>query len=151
MPIEKKAKRRAKQRWPYVKGRTYPNGASAWMVDARTKEGGERKTFETLAEAETFAEQCRARREGEGLRAFGNADLARFGKTVQDAISFYLDYLRRQEHSVPVKDAVAKFLSNGEPRSPRYAGDLRARLSRFEGAFGERLIGSISPEEITKW
>jgi len=51
--------------------------------------------WETLEEAETYAEQCRTRRTNEGTAAFGNEELASFGKTVQDAITFYLDHLRR--------------------------------------------------------
>ena len=64
------AKRRKSQRWPYIKKRIYPNGALGWTVDARTKLGGERKTFQTLAEAETYAGQCRTRRGNEGLSSF---------------------------------------------------------------------------------
>ncbi|RYD84710.1 MAG: hypothetical protein EOP84_04740, partial [Verrucomicrobiaceae bacterium] len=99
-------KRRQKQRWPFIKKRVYPSGAVAWMVDARTKNGGERKAFETLTEAETYAEQCRVRRQNAGDGAFGNEDLAQFGKTVQDAINFYVAHLREQAKGIPVKDAV---------------------------------------------
>ena len=86
----KRTKKKAVQRWPYIKRRPYPSGLISWIVDARTKSGGERKTFATFAEAETYADGCRIRRSNEGLGAFGNEELARFGKTVQEAINFTL-------------------------------------------------------------
>ena len=55
-PKAKQAKKKEAQRWPYIKRRPYPSGLVSWIVDARTKSGGERKTFVTLAEAETYAD-----------------------------------------------------------------------------------------------
>src|SRR5205085_3329236 len=87
-------KRRSKQRWPFIKERIYAQtGAVSYRVDARTKDGGQRgiKSFPTLAEAQTYAEQCRITRDNQGSAAFGNQELASYGKTVQDAITFYLE------------------------------------------------------------
>lgn len=148
------AKRRAKQRWPYIKKRVYSSGAIGWQVDARTATGGDRRAFETLQEAETYASQCRVRRENEGASAFGNADLARYGKSVQDAINFYLAHLRRVESSKPLKEVVAAFMvekETVEKRKPRYLGDLRVRLGKFVADFGEQTIATISAEEVTEW
>lgn len=148
-----KARRREKQRWPFIKTRLYPSGAKAWIVDARTKTGGERKTFETLTEAETFAEQCRVRRTNEGTAAFGNSELARYGKTVQDAISFYLEHLRREEKSLPISDAIKELVETrkGSGQSVRYCHDLELRLGRFQRAFGARGTASVTGKELDEW
>jgi hypothetical protein len=144
---------RKKQRWPFVKVRAYASGAKGWIVDARTKTGGERKTFGTLAEADTFAEQCRIRRTNEGVAAFGNADLARFGKTVQDAIAFYLEHLQREEKSLPIADAIRELvmIRKNSGKSPRYCHDLELRLGRFQRAFGIRATAGITAKELDEW
>ncbi|MDR3403940.1 MAG: hypothetical protein P4L99_15695 [Chthoniobacter sp.] len=137
-----------KQEWPYV---TWAEREQQWKVDGRTKEGGSRRFFDTKAEAETYAQQCRVQKENNGISAFGNVELAAFGKTVHDAIAFYLGYLRRQQRSVPVKDAIAAFLDRMSGRSARYTSDLRTRLGHFETVFGDQQIGSVEPAAITDW
>src|SRR5262245_39475952 len=97
---EKTDKKQQKQLWPYVKW----SERDGWVVDARTKEGGHRKYFAKKAHAETYAQDCRAKRDGQGTALFGNAELAEFGKTPQDAIAFYLAYLRQQKTSVKVSE-----------------------------------------------
>ncbi len=123
------------------------------MVDARTKSGGERKQFATLSEAETFAEQCRARRQNERLAAFGNEELARFGKTVQDAINFYLEHLRRQEHSISVSRALTELIGvrQAAGKSKRYCHDLELRLGRFAATFGQRASAGFDTKELDEW
>jgi integrase len=153
-PKAKKPKKVRQRQWPYVRRRVYPNGSVGWIVDARTKTGGERKTFGTEQAAATFAQQCRVERENNGVASFGNAELARYGKSVHDAIAFYLAHLRKLEASRPVREIVAAFLLEKEKldkRSDRYLGDARTRLERFIEVFGDRLISSLTAEEITGW
>jgi integrase len=150
----KNAKRRQKQRWPFIRQRTYPSGKVGWLVDARTGKGGEKRVFETVTEAETWAEQQRIRRSNEGLQAFQNEDLAKYGKTVQDAVSFYLAFLRSHEGSQSVKDTIAAFIAYNtttEPKSARYLADLRNRLKRFEASFGEEKIASLTADMLNEW
>ena len=146
-------KRREKQRWPFIKKRTYSTGAVGWTVDSRTKTGGERKTFETLQEAETHAGKCRITRGNEGVGAFQNADLAKFGKTTQDAITFYLDYLRQLEKSVPLEGAIEELLALKKTagRSDRYRNDVKLRLKRLKGAFQGRTVATITTKELDAW
>jgi hypothetical protein len=47
-----KARRGKPQRWPFVTRRVDGSGAIAWVVDARTKAGGERRTFGSKTAAE---------------------------------------------------------------------------------------------------
>jgi len=146
-------KRRAKQRWPFIKKRVYLNGTVAWQVDARTKTGGERKAFGTRLEAETFADQCRARRTNEGITAFGNEELAKYGKSVQDAISFYLDHLRAQERTVPLDTAITELVESRRTggKSAEYCYGLKLRLGRFGKDFTGRSAGSLTAKEIDAW
>lgn len=146
-------KRTAKQRWPFIKKRVYPNGAIGWMVDARTATGGERRTFETQTDAETFAAQCRIRRTNEGNAAFGNEDLARYGKTVQDAVNFYLAHLRREEKSIPLSDAIAELvaLKRGSGKSVRYTHDLELRLGRLAKEYGAQPVALFDSKTLDAW
>ena len=146
-------KRREKQRWPFVNKRVYLNGTVAWQVDARTKTGGERKAFGTRQEAETFADQCRTRRTNEGVAAFGNEELARYGKSVQDAISFYLEHLRTQEQTIPLDTAIAELVESRRAggKSSEYCYGLKLRLGRFGRDFTGRSTGSVTAKEIDAW
>ena len=147
-----KPKKAAKQRWPYIRLRKYPNGATGWSVDARTANGGERRTFQTQAEAETFASHCRIQRSNEGVSSFGNAELAIYGKTIADAVRFYLEHLRRQKNSVSVSTAIAEMVkAKSAGWSKRYKRDLMYRLRRFEQEFGEQQIAGILADDIIAW
>lgn len=123
------------------------------MVDARTKSGGERRTFATQREAETFADQCRVRRENEGTVAFGDDELARYGKTVRDAVSFYLAHLRQIERSVPVATAVDELITSRRSagKSREYCDGLGIRMGRFKRDFGNATVSSISVKELDAW
>jgi integrase len=150
---KERSKRTKPQRWPFVTKRVYPSGSVAWTVDDRTKSGGERKSFGTRLAAETYAEQCRIRRENQGLAAFGNEELASFGKTVQDAINFYLEYLRQAKQSVPVKRAIAELLAarRAAGRSEVYCCGVDGRLERFAAGFGERMVEGVAAKELDEW
>ena len=149
----KKSKRRPRQRWPYIKKRIYPSGAVGWMVDARTKTGGERKSFPTEREAMTYAEHCRIQRENEGLSAFRSDALARYGKTIQDAITFYLAVLQRQEKSIPFSDAVAELvaLKRGAGKTAQYCRGLETRLGRFAKDHGSQAVALFDSKTLDAW
>src|SRR5207248_1340123 len=118
------------QEWPYIQ---FSKAENAWKVDARTKNGGSRKFFPTLGEAEAFAQQCRTQRENSGTTSFGNAELAEFGKTVQNAIEFYVAHLRAQKKSISVEEATTRLVSSRRSagRNERYCNELALRLARF--------------------
>ena len=159
------AKRRKSQRWPYIKKRIYPNGATGWTVDARTKLGGERKTFSTLAEAETYAGQCRTRRGNEGLSSFTMPEdlrveaakcmerLAPFGKTLTQAVDYFIPYLERNSRpkllAHLIQEAIAEKQKKGM-KKPTIA-EFKSRCKQLTAAFPGRESGSISTEEIETW
>lgn len=143
-------KKTLNQEWPFIR---WSEKESSWLVDARTKDGGSRKFFAKKSHAETYAQQCRAHRESHGTSAFGNAELAGFGKTVQDAISFYLAHLRQTAQSVPIAAAIGELveLRRTAGNSARYCHDLELRLGRFNLAHPGRTIASFTAKELDAW
>jgi len=138
------------QQWPYVRF-SQPEGL--WKVDARTKDGGSRKFFRTKAEAETFAQMCRVERENNGTSAFGNAELAKFGKTVQDAVNHFLIHLRQQARSISLDDAVRELISTkgSAGRTPDYCYHLGLRLGRFNREHPGRTVATFTAKELEAW
>jgi len=76
-----------------------------------------------------------------------------FGKTIDDAVGFYLKHLQTECGSVPVRQAVNELITNraSSGMSKLYLRDLKYRLGRFVSAVGERTIASITTKEIVKW
>lgn len=145
-----KAPKEKKQKWPYVR---WSERENAWLVDARTKDGGTRKFFEERACADAYARECRRQREEEGTGVFHNAELRKHGWGVQDAIKFALEHLRKQEKSEALPAAIDELiqLRASAGRSARYQRDLRLRLDRFAAAFPKRTVASITAKELDGW
>jgi integrase len=137
--------------WPVIR---FAEGEKKWMVDSRTKDGGSRRFFATKTIAQSFAQECRIARHNSGTSIFGNVELARYGKTISDAIAFYLAHLRRQESSVTVNHAIATFQeynSKNKELSKRSTKNLRVGLAQFAATFGEEQIGTIESATIAAW
>jgi len=155
MSTQKRAAKEEKGEWPFI---TYhPDRKRPWLVDSRTKGGGKegsRKFFETKREAETFAAQCRTERNNQGTSIFGNADLAKYGWTIQRAVEFALEHLRAVEKSKGVLDAMAELIASKEKkgRSTQYCKDLKNRLTRFAAGFpAPRTVATITASDIDGW
>lgn len=138
------------QQWPYIR---WSEAEKKWKVDARTKDGGSRRFFETKTEAETFAQQCRIARENSGTSMFGNAELAKYGKTVAHAIDFYLKHLRAQESSVTIEAALKELLElrKAAGRNAEYLRGMSIRLGRFARDNSGALIASIDATKLDNW
>jgi integrase len=122
------------------------------MVDARTKEGGERRFFVTKDEALGWREQQRIKRANEGHSAFDDSELRAFGWTIQQAIKFTVDHLRQTANSKPVSEAVATLVDfkRGSVGDTRLS-DIENRLARFTGAFEGKTLAQVSPDEINSF
>jgi integrase len=146
----KQQRKRRDQSWPFIRFSARDN---SWKVDARTKDGGSRRFFATRGEAETFAQQCRVKKENMGTSAFGNAELAKYGKTVQHAIEHYLAHLRSQERSITVEQAIVELLAarRSAGRNERYCKDLALRLGRFAKVYKDTTVASIDARTINAW
>jgi integrase len=121
--------------------------------------------FATRAEADVFAEARRTEIQNFGLKALGLPDSARheaqqalellqpYGKTILDAVRFYVGNLDRTAKSCTTEELLESFMwaKEGEKVSPRHLSDLRSRLGRFCKAFQGRTVSSIEASEIADW
>ena len=79
--------------------------------------------------------------------------LAPYGRTLKDALAFYLSHLRSKLSSKPVREVADALLLHRQKKgkSERYQGDLRVKLMRFEQHFRDRMIAEITSEEVEAW
>jgi integrase len=145
---KKNAKQDEKAQWPFIR---WIEGRQRWMVDARTATGGERKFYETKEEAEGAAITARIKRQNEGASAFDDAELAKYGWTIQRAIRFALEHLKTQKASVPLTDAVKALIAakRAAGRDEEYLKNrLTNNLGKLTAEFPDRTIASIGMTDI---
>jgi len=140
---------RMRKQWPQIR-KTTNHGNPVLMVDARHGGKGERKFFIIRAEAEGFAQAQRIRRMNEGASAFEDRELASFGWTIQQAIRFAVDYLKKQKASVPVESAIDSLLASkiAAGRSANYCRTLRINLRKLASEFSGRSVSTITTPEV---
>ena len=132
--------------WPFIR---WLESRQRWQVDARTKDGGERRFFMTKSQATGWAATQIIKRSNEGSSAFDDKELRTFGWSTPDAIRFALVHLRQKAHSVPVKEAVAALLEFKASRVGKIRmRDMRCHLARFVAACGEKTMAQITGDEI---
>src|SRR5436190_2369163 len=144
----------------YRHSKTHP-----WYLDLRPFNRG-RKFFKTKAEAEAERLRQITTLERHGREAVGlppgelsaiiqaRMELAKHGKTIDDAATFYLDYLERiRRCNVTVAQLATEVLDakRKDGMSATYIGDLKKRLATFCADFGERPIAGITVEELDDW
>ena len=144
----------------YRHSKTHP-----WYLDLRPFNRG-RRFFKTKAEAEAERLRQITTLERHGREAVGlspgelsaiiqaRKKLARHSKTIEDAATFYLDYLERiRRCNVTVADLAKEVLEakQKDGMSATYIGDLKKRLARFCADFGERKIAGVTVEKIDNW
>src|SRR5262249_30565676 len=110
-----------------------------------------RAFFPNRQTAQTFAQLKNNERvigETDGAKA-----LARFGKTLADAIGFYLSHLEANVRTCTFSELLAQLLpaKAADGGSVRYLKDLRYRLGQFAKGFGEKLVSEIKCDQIDDW
>lgn len=131
--------------------------------------GGERQRqryFKTKGEAEAAAEAMKIEVANLGTRAAAfitdldralimeaSEKLAPYGKTLREALDFYLAHLGRVQRSCTVADLVDDLLTlkGREKKSQRYQDDLRLKLERFSNSFEGRQVAAVTTDEISTW
>src|SRR5438093_5388180 len=131
------------KKWPMIREIQYKSGGTAHMVDGRIGGRGKRHFFETKGAAETKAQQLRVARENEGSAALKNFDerlrvealqcaekLKPFGKSLRDAVDFYMPHLQAQNRTCSVTALIDQVIQTKklDGASKRYLGDLSHRL-----------------------
>ena len=81
------------------------------------------------------------------------AILADAGLSIREAIAMALEVHERDSRSIPVSEAVSAVikLKADTSKSERHLSDLRHRLGSFKDAFGERLVSTITADEVLTW
>jgi integrase len=136
-----------------------------FVLDLRAFGKG-RKFFKTRAEAEAEALRQRTLLERHSREAVGLSQramsevitardkLAEYGKTLSDAVTFFVDHLERVRRcKITVAQLADEVLEakRKDGRSAKYLGMLRLYFKRFSQDFGNRLIADITVEEIDSW
>lgn len=116
-------------------------------------------------EAETFLSTKLIERENYGTAAMAFTERQRaeylesaeklkpFGKTIRDAVAFYLPHLQATNRTCTAVDLVAELLKvkAADGASERYLGDLRSRLGHFAADFDGKPIAEITALELDNW
>lgn len=145
--------------------KAYKHPRLKFVVRSKLSGKWQRKFFTTKAEAQTFVrlkevDLLNQGREGvtfpTALRVMAQDQSERlkpFGKTLSDAVDFYLRYLEATAKSVSGRQAMDELIENrrGSGASARYCYDLRIRIGRFCAAFPDRIIAEFSTAEIDSW
>jgi integrase len=83
--------------------------------------------------------------------------LAPFGKTIDDAVNFYLTHLSHLSSSVYFSALATQVRSEFKRRveanevSDRHVESLNETLKKLEAKFGDRLVSEIRVEEVREW
>jgi site-specific recombinase XerD len=149
---------------PGYRVKAYKHPKLKWVVRGKERGKWVRKYFETKAEAEGFAQVKNIELNNHGiegaafplaLRALAlesDSRLAPFGKTLRDAVDFYLPHLERESKGRIVRDVAAEILA--EKQAEVKAATLkpyRTRVNAFVARFGERNLVTIAADEIKAW
>jgi integrase len=135
------------------------------MVRCKVAGKWARRFFKNEREAKTYVDLRRIELRNHGeegimfpaeLRVMAQRakdQLEPFGKTIDDALDFYIKHLAADSRSIPVRQAVDELIANRRHAglSKLYCGDLQFRLGRFAKAFPERTVASITTKEIVEW
>ena len=153
-------------RKPVLAVRPYPHSKThKWTLNLRPWGKG-RKFFKTKVEADSECLRQRTllerfSREAIGLSQRGMSDfitarnkLAEYDADIGDAVAFFVDHQERVRRcSVTVNQLTAEVIEAKERDglSVRSLGSLRGYLGRFCRDFGDRLIATITVEELDSW
>ena len=121
--------------------------------------------FPLRRDAETKAQALRAERRNQGTAALYFPERLRvealecaeklkpFGKTLRDAVNFYLPRLQIENRTCTINALVTQLL-NAKKRdgaSERYLSDLRSRLGQFTISFDGKNVSDFTNVEIDHW
>jgi integrase len=150
---------------PAYRIKKYKHPRLKYVVRSKISGKWERKFFETKAEAETYAQQKEIEllnqgREGVQFPSWlriqaqqGQERLKPHGKTISDAVEFYIKHLEATQTSAKVSQALDELIENRKASgaSERYCYDLELRVGRFSKDFGDRIVSTIGTAEIDDW
>jgi hypothetical protein len=136
-----------------------------WPKDGK---GRHRQYFSDFQEARRFRDQKLREREKYGAEHLAFTDKQRveyadavevlkpFGRSLLDAVRYFVDHLKaseRSKRSVSAAKLVEEIIAakNADGMITRYVQDLRSRLPRFARDFNGKLVSEIGTQEIDGW
>lgn len=153
-----------------LKVRPYPHAPSTpWVIDTRQEVDGKLKRKRLFFATKTAADQeltrikIKLNKEGsaalslsDDLRTAALAiqkDLEPFGKTLRDAGTHYLNFLRESQRSITVSALAAEYLAMKETKgkSAVHLSDLKNRYAVFCADFGDTPVRTLSAKTIEAW
>jgi hypothetical protein len=152
-----------------VKRAKVPNGKKSWKIIGRPNGKIIRAWFPTreAAQAEATERNNVMRKLGEDVVSLdavlasvavdGAARLKPFGKTVKDAIDFYLIHLNNLHHSISGRELESRTLAELDRRlkeneiGVKQHISMRETLRKFVAAYGDTQIATLTGAEIKKW
>jgi|HubBroStandDraft_6_1064221.scaffolds.fasta_scaffold317603_1 integrase len=146
---------------PYSHSKTSP-----WCIEGLKVNGKRKRLFfptKTAAEQELFRIKTKQKREGTAALMLSDATrvqamegerkLAPFGKSLADAVTFYVRYLEDSRRSISVRELADLYLSKQQKlgRSAVHQDDLRHRFSQFCASFGDSPVRVVTSKQIELW
>src|SRR6266436_243056 len=135
-----------------------------YVVECKVAGKRVRRFFKNEREAKSYVSLSRIRLYNQGaegmlspavraMAQWAEEQLEPFGKTITDAVEYFLQHLRTERGSIPVRQAVDELIASRRAAglSKLYIGDLHFRLGRFTKSFGDRSVASITTKEIVGW
>lgn len=125
----------------------------------------QRKFFRDKTEARNFCEQKKAEKVSLGNLAFGLSDdlkrealacynkLTPFGKSLSDAVAYYIKDLETLHKSVSVKQAAneLEIRAKADGRSLRHIQTISQVLALFCKTYGSDIISTIKTAQVQQW
>jgi integrase len=142
------------------------NGRRLWCVTwPRIGKGRNRQFFTDEAEAQTVFDQKKIEQENFGTAGLAFDEKKRgeylkcaerlepFGKTISDAVDFYLPHLQASNRTCTAAELVDELLKikEADGASERYLSDLGSRLSQFAAVFDGKPVSEIASLQIDEW
>jgi len=125
----------------------------------------QRKFFRDKTEAKLFCEQKKAEKVSLGNLAFGLSDdlkrealaccnkLKPYGKTLTDAVAYYIKDLETLHRSVSVNQAVNELeqRERADGRGVRHIQSITHILALFSKTYGSNIISTIKTAQVQQW
>jgi integrase len=142
------------------------SGRRLWCVTwPKIGKGRNRQFFADKAEAQTVFDQKNIEQENYGTAGLTFDDKKRgeyldcaeklqpFGKTIRDAVEFYLPHLRATNRTCTAAELVDELvkIKEADGASKRYLSDLRSRLTQFSDTFDGKPVAEITSSQIDEW
>jgi integrase len=145
--------------------KAYKHQRLKFVVRGKVAGKWQRKYFETKGEATTYAQKQNNLLLNEGRRGVefpswlrlsaerAYETLLPWGKTIEDAIHFYVSHLERTKKSAPLQTAVDELIKGRRDAglSDVYCYDLKLRLGRFVQGFSGKTTADVSTADLDAW